>query len=192
MGNPSDDDRQVQGTFREVFLDRLVPERDCGSCVACCKILEINQPELKKPSDVLCQHNTGTGCGIYLSRPAICRTWYCLWRRIAEMPDFTRPDKIGVVFSIDRHNPPRNLFEQLYIVARTINGPHDLLHPEVKAIIEMFVDEGTLPIWVSHDGEKKLIYPFPELVGAILNPTTATPPSLLAQAAIWRERWEIK
>ena len=72
-----------------------------------------------------------------------------------------------MVFSIDRHEPPRNPFEKLYIIARTINGPNDFLHPEVKAIIEMFVDEGTLPVWVSHDGKKKPIYPFPELAEAI-------------------------
>jgi hypothetical protein len=191
MGQPLDDghltsDREVLGSIQEVFFDRLVAGRECGSCVACCKILEINKPELQKARHVLCPHNTGTGCGIYETRPAICRTWHCLWRRIEELPDFTRPDRIGVVFSIDRHHPPRVPFEQLYIVARAINGPSDFENPQAKAAIQIFVEEGTLRVWLSFDGNKKLIYPNQDLANAIVNPNSTTPLPLKAIVSTWR------
>jgi hypothetical protein len=153
------------GTIREVFFERLVPGRECGECVACCKILEINKPELKKPADTLCPHCTGTGCGIYAKRPEVCRDWHCLWRRIAELPDYLRPDKCGVVFSIDRHDPPRIVFEQIYIIARPVDetDADAIARPEAASAIAMFIEEGMMPVWIGFGGQKKMIYPDPKL-----------------------------
>ena len=122
-GGRSGPNNKTEGSLRQVFFERPAPGRECETCIACCKILAINKPELRKASGVLCPHNTGTGCGIYATRPDICRTWYCLWRRIAALPDHLRPDRCGAVFSVDRHLPPRNIFENLYIVARAIDDP---------------------------------------------------------------------
>src|SRR4249919_857209 len=82
------------------LTDDLVVGRQCGGCVACCKLFHV--PQLQKPPNVLCSHCTGRGCGIHEVRPEVCRTYYCLWPRIEAMPDFARPDKLGIVFSIVR------------------------------------------------------------------------------------------
>ena len=169
--------------------DYLVANRNCGSCVACCDILEIDDPQLKKPPHILCPHSTGAACGIYPARPQTCRTWYCLWRRIDAMPELLRPDKSRVVFSIDQRIPERTPFERNYIVARAMDGPADFERPQIKSVLEMFIVEGSLPVWISFGGNKRMIYPNPEFADAIVNPQTTTRQSLVSAARDWRKQY---
>ena len=172
------------------ILETLAPNRECGDCIACCQILEIETEELTKAANQLCSQNSGNGCDIYDTRPDVCRSWYCLWRRIDAMPVEIRPDRIGVVFSIDTHEPPRTPFEQFYIVARCINGPDDFKHPSVQAALNMFIDEGHIPVWLSYAGTKKLIYPAPDLAKAIVTPGHY-PEKITNVISDWRRRLKI-
>ena len=54
--------------------------RECGPCQACCRDLKIDAPDLKKKAGVLCGHYSGSGCGIYAQRPAVCQGFLCGWR----------------------------------------------------------------------------------------------------------------
>lgn len=74
-------------------LDR----RRCGPCNSCCVDLEIATPELKKKARVPCPHLKGTGCGIYETRPGVCRQFLCGWRLFEDMDDSWRPDRSGVL-----------------------------------------------------------------------------------------------
>jgi hypothetical protein len=57
---------------------RIVPGRACGTCTLCCKLIAVTA--LDKAPGVWCPHCVrGQGCGIYESRPAECRTFYCHW-----------------------------------------------------------------------------------------------------------------
>jgi uncharacterized protein len=70
--------------------------RECGSCTACCELLEV--VELKKPRGVLCQHCTiGKGCAIYETRPEVCRDYECGWLAHDYIPDELRPDRCGFI-----------------------------------------------------------------------------------------------
>jgi hypothetical protein len=56
------------------------PVRGCDGCTLCCKVMKV--PTLDKPSGKWCPHcKTGTGCGIYETRPTECRIFICgyLW-----------------------------------------------------------------------------------------------------------------
>ena len=76
----------------------LVPGRECGSCRACCVALTIAQPTFRKPQGVPCPHLcAGGGCGIYLHRPPICRTFFCGWRTNRWVRPTLRPDGSGVL-----------------------------------------------------------------------------------------------
>jgi hypothetical protein len=183
----ADDQRDVNEKPNDTIFDRLVPGRECGECVACCKILEIEKPELQKPADVLCKHCVGAGCGIYETRPTVCRTWFCLWRRIDQLPDYLRPDRCGVVFSLDQHDPPRIMFERLYIVARAIDRAEAFDAGPVRATLDMFAEEGSLPVWVSFKGAKRMVYPGPEFADAILRPDQTPRKDLVAKALSWRK-----
>lgn len=57
---------------------KVVPNRACGTCSLCCKVLSIS--ELAKPAGKWCTHcRPGQGCGIHAARPFVCRGFYCEW-----------------------------------------------------------------------------------------------------------------
>ena len=57
---------------------RVIPGRTCGSCTLCCKVIAVTA--FGKLPGVWCQHCVrGKGCGIYETRPADCRTFFCEW-----------------------------------------------------------------------------------------------------------------
>jgi hypothetical protein len=70
-------------------------KRQCGPCTVCCTELKI--PQLRKEARVPCQHLAGSGCGIYETRPDVCREFLCGWRLFEEMGDDWRPDLSGVM-----------------------------------------------------------------------------------------------
>jgi hypothetical protein len=77
---------------------RLVPGRECGECSACCVTLRIEEAALKKYADVPCPNlRREGGCGIYGSRPDVCRNWYCGWRVMEQLDDSWRPDRSNVI-----------------------------------------------------------------------------------------------
>jgi hypothetical protein len=86
----------------------LVPDRHCGSCTSCCKDLTIDSDELKKPPGVVCSHCVeAKGCGIYETRPTVCRSWFCGWRQMRNLDDSWRPDlcEILVTPAAEGHIP---------------------------------------------------------------------------------------
>jgi hypothetical protein len=179
----------TQMTAEDLPHPALVEGRECGPCVACCKIPEINVPELRKPANVLCPNCTGTGCGIYPNRPPVCRAWYCMWRRLAALPDGLRPDKVGVMFWLDRREPAASPFEKVFIVGQAVDDPAAFSDPLVKAAIDAFSRHAGLPIWLAFGAERKLIHPDGAFQDAILNPTTTPWQSLVPAALAWRKNY---
>ena len=46
----------------------LLPDRTCGGCVECCRVIPLNLPELAKPTGELCGYCVdGAGCSVPLS-----------------------------------------------------------------------------------------------------------------------------
>lgn len=169
------------------FLDTLVPDRSCGECTACCRVLAIDDPDLRKDAGPLCAHSSGTGCAIYARRPEACRTWYCLWRRIDAMPEAARPDRIGVMFSIEIGEPGSGPLDELCFVGHALNGADDFAHPGAVSALRMFADSGMLAVWTSDGGgEKELVFPDPDLAAAIEDPEAH--PDRAPEARRWRSR----
>lgn len=81
--------------------DRLVLGRKCGECTACCVTLRIEEAALKKYADVPCPNLRPEGCcGIYSSRPDVCRNWYCGWRLMEHLDDSWRPDRSEIILRL--------------------------------------------------------------------------------------------
>lgn len=79
----------------------LLPDRECGGCVECCRVIPLSLPELSKPTGALCAYCVdGAGCTVHAIRPQTCRTWFCLWR-VVELSDDWRPDRSGIVVRPD-------------------------------------------------------------------------------------------
>jgi hypothetical protein len=72
-------------------------QRRCGPCTACCVVLKIDVPDLRKKARVPCRHLTASGCGIYATRPSVCREFLCGWRLFEELGEDWRPDRSGVL-----------------------------------------------------------------------------------------------
>lgn len=88
----------------------LVPNRECGECTVCCRVLMIDDPELQKPPGVMCANcKAGAGCQIYESRPAPCRGFFCGWRVMPELGDELRPDRSGIMVRLMREHIPAGL-----------------------------------------------------------------------------------
>lgn len=137
----------------------LASGRSCGSCTVCCRVLEIKA--LDKPAGILCGHNTGSACGIYDERPEACARWHCLWRKIGALPDELRPDRSGVVFSLESRPPVADAPNGACIVGRAVNGVHAFDQWEVIEAFATFVREGSLPVWRVADRQAILMHPGP-------------------------------
>ncbi len=74
----------------------LVPGRECGECTLCCEVQNIDKPEVQKTSGSLCKNCVDGGCTIYETRYAVCRSFHCAWRQIADLDESWRPDRSGV------------------------------------------------------------------------------------------------
>lgn len=72
-------------------------EKSCGPCQACCVSLKIDTPQLRKKAHVPCPHLVHKGCGIYDSRPPVCRGFLCGWRLLPALDTSWRPDLSGVM-----------------------------------------------------------------------------------------------
>jgi hypothetical protein len=76
----------------ERIASRLVPGRECGTCMLCCKVMAIEA--LGKPPGTWCRHiKRGTGCEIYETRPDECRIFYCHWMLEKNLPDEWKPER---------------------------------------------------------------------------------------------------
>ena len=72
------------------------PERECGSCGLCCKLVAVE--ELAKPAHQWCANFVaGKGCAIYADRPGECRTFRCLWLMRPQLSDAWRPNRSRIV-----------------------------------------------------------------------------------------------
>lgn len=79
-----------------------IPGKSCGPCNLCCKILVIEDEDLKKDAGPLCKNCTATnGCKIYNKRPQTCRDYECEWLQQRELPAHLRPDKTGTILQVD-------------------------------------------------------------------------------------------
>ena len=176
------------------ILDRyfsLIPDRQCGECMVCCDYMPISTATLKKRAETLCDHCiVNRGCSIYETRPNVCRTWHCLWRRDAGMPDALRPDRSGMIFSLVVYDEPRYVFENAHITCIAMKSRSAYDAPLVAATIARYIDEGTLPVWRSYGGGKTLAFPDAELADAIINPKTTRFPHRVEQGKVWLARYE--
>jgi hypothetical protein len=83
-------------------MEGLIEGRECGECTVCCSALPIDSEELRKLPGALCTHALpNKGCGIYETRPRVCRGFYCAWRFMEQLDESWRPDVSGLLIEFD-------------------------------------------------------------------------------------------
>ena len=74
------------------------PDRACGDCTLCCKVMAIEQ--LAKPAGSWCaQCRPGRGCLIYHDRPTECRSFSCLWLLNDRLDQYWKPNRSKLVLT---------------------------------------------------------------------------------------------
>lgn len=172
-----------------ILLGPVLTDRTCGDCTACCSVLEVDTPDFSKPAGRPCVHLAARGCAIHDVRPRICRTWFCAWRRVASMPDEARPDRSGLLASLNFVAAPQNCFEGVSINIRAFaNGKP--IQPAMAATILDSVCDGLVPVWFSDGSSKMLMHPEDDVARLVLSGDPA-PAHLRDEVAAWRERYGV-
>jgi Fe-S-cluster containining protein len=169
------------------LLGPVLADRACGDCAVCCTTLTVDTPDFKKPPETPCQHLAARGCGIHDVRPHICRTWFCAWRRMAALPDEARPDRSGLLVSLNFISEPRNCFEGVSINVRMLSGSDAISNGMAAAVLDRLCDR-LVPVWFSDGSQKMLMHPDNEVAGHVLSGTVA-PAHLQEEVAAWRGRY---
>jgi hypothetical protein len=83
----------------------------------------------------------------------------------------------------------RRPFQGRYIMGRAINGPTAFDKSMGRAAVNIFICESSLPVFIAHPLEIKMVHPDPDFSGAILDPTTTRHVALVPAALAWREQY---
>jgi hypothetical protein len=178
---------QAENDLETTLLGSVLPDRRCGDCTICCTILTVDTPDFKKPADTHCTHLADLGCSIHAVRPHICRTWFCGWRRMKQLPDEARPDRTGILVSLDFVREPRNCFEGVSIMVRLLHGSEAIENGVAGAILDSVCD-GLVPVWFTDGSKKMLMHPDNSVASFVLSGETA-PAHLRAEVTAWREHY---
>lgn len=172
-----------------LLLGPVLPDRACGDCTVCCTVLTVNTPEFAKPAGTPCVHIEAHGCGIHAVRPRICRTWFCAWRRIANIPDEARPDRSGLLVSLNFVDQPQNCLEGVAINVRVLEGSDAIANGMAATVLDSVCDR-LVPVWFSDGTRKMLMHPEDDVARLVLSGESA-PVALQDEVAAWRERYDV-
>jgi hypothetical protein len=129
----------------------------CGTCVVCCQWLDIESEELSKKAGILCEHCVGSGCGIYETRPQVCRGFFCGYRLISQLGEEWRPDRCGVLIqAVEKNLPPQYTGAQVGFNFIVLGGDAAVLRPGLADYLATLVKRN-VAVYLSADSPKTLI-----------------------------------
>jgi len=73
--------------------------RACDGCTQCCTWLSGQAHGVEFGNGVSCSFLKGNGCGIYDTRPNVCRSFQCLWKTDLNLPEWLKPSLVNVILS---------------------------------------------------------------------------------------------
>ncbi|WP_093663973.1 YkgJ family cysteine cluster protein [Sphingomonas gellani] len=178
---------QADTDLETALLGSVLADRSCGDCTLCCTVLKVDAPDLKKAAGTPCRHLGSGGCSIHAVRPQICRTWFCVWRRVGSLPDEARPDRSGLLVSLNFVREPQNCLEGVSIVVRSLLGSKAIENGMAARVLDSVCDQ-LVPVWFSDGSKKMLMHPENEVAEHVIAGTLA-PAHLRAEVAAWREQY---
>ncbi len=138
------------------MAEQAAQRTGCGGCTACCTVLPIT--EFAKPSGITCRHCTATGCGIYETRYAICRTFLCGWLLLPALDETWRPDRSGILIrTIEQEDLPeefRTAGTGLHFTL--LGGEASIARPGFAEYVATLVRRD-VAVWLSADSPRTLI-----------------------------------
>jgi len=180
---------RAETDLETTLLGPVLANRACGECTACCTELTVDTPEFAKRPGTPCVHLADHGCAIHAVRPRICRTWFCAWRRVASMPDDARPDRSGLLVSLNFVREPQNCLEGVSIHVRTLGDSDAIANGMAAAVLDSLCDQ-LIPVWFSDGSRKMLMHPDDAVARLVISGGSA-PAHLQDEVAAWRERYGV-
>jgi hypothetical protein len=174
----------IDRPFEEIVFGPLVAGRECGACTACCFEIDIDDPALRKPARQLCDNCVDAGCAIYDTRPQDCRSWYCGWRRIAELSDDFRPDRAGIMVALAGRPDAESPLERRYIIVQWLNDAAIVKSAEADSLLAI-LRKRRLPVWVGSGATMSLHFPRAEIALPLIEGTIPSG-EIAREVAAWR------
>ncbi|HWY61708.1 MAG TPA: hypothetical protein VNW15_07380 [Rhizomicrobium sp.] len=142
----------------------------CGTCTVCCLALRIE--EFGKQAGVMCQHCTGSGCGIYEARYEVCQGFLCGWRVVPKLGEAWRPDRSGVlILLVEKKDIPeehRAAGDGVQFVI--LGGEKAIRRPGFAEYVSTLVSR-EVAVYMSADSPKTLINKYLRVLVAQKNQT---------------------
>ncbi len=173
-------------SFEDRLFGALVPGRECGACTACCFEITIDDPQMHKPPRQTCVNCVAEGCAIYADRPQDCRTWFCLWRRLSDLPDALSPDRCGMMACLVENPSAESPLQRLYVIAQWLDGQPITRSDEADTLLAA-LRRYALPVWVGSGDRMALHFPRQEVALQVMQGAAPTGP-LAAEVEAWRRR----
>lgn len=105
------------------------------------------------------------------------------------MPDEARPDRSGLLVSLNFVHEPRNCFEGVSINVRTLAGSDAIENGMAETILDILCDR-LIAVWFSDGSKKMLMHPENDVAGFVISGDLA-PAHLKDEVAAWRERYGV-
>lgn len=136
--------------------DQSRTDNSCGGCTVCC--LALNIEEFGKAAGIMCQHCSGSGCGIYETRYQVCRSFLCGWRMVPELGDAWRPDRSGILLLIveAEHVPQEHRASGNGVNFVILGGENAILRTGFADYVSTLVSRN-VAVYLSADSPKTLI-----------------------------------
>jgi len=105
------------------------------------------------------------------------------------MPDEARPDRSGLLVSLNFVRQPRNCFEGVSLNVRSLADGNAIESGMVKTILDILCDR-LVAVWFSDGSKKMLMHPEAEVARLVISAEPA-PAHLKDEVAAWRERYGV-
>lgn len=103
------------------------------------------------------------------------------------MPEESRPDRSGILVSLDFVREPRNCFEGVSIMVRLLPGSKAIDNGMAGAVLDILCED-LVPVWVTDGSKKMLMHPDNNIASLVLSGDPA-PAHLRAEVTAWRDRY---
>lgn len=105
------------------------------------------------------------------------------------MPDEARPDRSGILVSLNFVHEPQNCFDGISINVRALAGSGAIENGMAATILDRVCNQ-LIPVWFSNGSKKMLMHPENDVAQLVLSGAVA-PAHLQYEVAAWRERYGV-
>ncbi len=105
------------------------------------------------------------------------------------MPDAARPDRSGLLVSLNFVQAPQNCFEGVSINVRALAGSEAIENGMAAVVLDSLCDQ-LVPVWFSDGSKKMLMHPDSDVARLVISGDPA-PAHLQDEVAAWRERYSV-